>query len=68
MIKTRKMKKFKESGFLSDVGGIAWEQTLTKTDDIDALVDYWTGIFSFTIDKHARFVKCCVRKVLSLDR
>ena len=53
MIKTREMKKFKESEFLSDVGGIAWEQMLTKTDDIDALVDHWTGIISFTIDKHA---------------
>ena len=56
MIKTRKMKKFKESEFLSDVGGIAWEQMLTKTDDIDALVDHWIGIFSFTIDKNAPII------------
>ena len=54
------MKKFKELEFLSDVGGIAWEQMLTKTDDIDALVDHWTGIFSFTIDKHAPICEICV--------
>ena len=57
MIKTRKMKIFKELEFLSDVGGIAWEQILTKTDDIDVLVDHWTSIFSFTIDKHAPIFK-----------
>ena len=53
MIKTRKMKKFNEQAFLSDVAGINWEQMLTETDDINVLVNHWTSIFSLIIDKHA---------------
>ena len=36
-----------------DVAGINWEQMLTETDDIDALVNHWTSIFPLIIDKHA---------------
>ena len=53
MIKTRKMKNFNDQVFLADVAGIDWEQMLTKTDDINLLVNHWTSTFSLIIDKHA---------------
>ena len=53
MIKTRKMKIFNEQAFPSDVAGINWEQMLNETDDINVLVNHWTNMFFFIIDKHA---------------
>ena len=53
VIKTRKMKNFNEDAFLSDVSGICWELMLTETDDINTLVNNWSNLFSFIIDKHA---------------
>ena len=40
ILKTREMKNVKEGEILSDVGGIGWEQMLTKTGDIDVLVNH----------------------------
>ena len=53
MIKTRKMKNFDKEAFLADVSGICWEQMFSETDDINALVNYWSSFFSLIIDKHA---------------
>ena len=53
MIKTRKMKNFDKEAFLADVSGICWEQMFSETDDINALVNYWSSLFSLMIDKHA---------------
>ena len=67
MIKTRKMKNF-QWGFLSDFVGIGREQMLTETDDINTLVNHWTSIISFIIDKHARICEMRVsEKYLFLD-
>ena len=52
-IKTRKMKSFNEEAFLADVSGISSEQMLTDADDINLLVNYWSDMFSKTIEKHA---------------
>ena len=53
MIKTRKMKNFDKEAFLADVSGICWEQMFSETDDINALVNYWSSLFSLITDKHA---------------
>ena len=53
MINTRKMKNFDKEAFLADVSGICWEQMFSETDDINALVNYWSSLFSLIIDKHA---------------
>ena len=53
MIKTRKIKNSNEREFLSVIAGIGWQQILTKTNDINKLVNHWTTIFSPTIHKHA---------------
>ena len=53
MIKTRKMKNFDKEAFLADVSGICWEQMFSETDDINALVNDWSSLFSLIIDKHA---------------
>ena len=53
MIKTRKMKNFDKEAFLADVSGICWEQMFSETDDINALVNHWSSLFSLIVDKHA---------------
>ena len=60
LIKTRKMKGFNELVFLSEVASIGWDQMVTETDDINALVTNLTHIFSLIIDKHAPVVEKCV--------
>ena len=52
-IKTRKMKNFDKEAFFADVSGICWEQKFSETDDINALGDNWSSLFSLIIDKHA---------------
>ena len=47
------MKNFDKEAFLADVSGICWEQMFSETDDINALVNYWSSLFSLMIDKHA---------------
>ena len=53
MIKTRQMKNFDKEAFLADVSGICWEQMFSETDNINALVNHWSSLFSLIIDKHA---------------
>ena len=53
VIKTRKMNKFEEGQFLTDVTSVFWESVVTQTDDIDILVKNWSALFSMIIDKHA---------------
>ena len=60
MIKTRKINNSKEGEFLSDIAGIVWEQMLTKTDNINALVNHLTKI-SLLIST-PRFAKCLSQK------
>ena len=52
-IRTRMMKNFSEEAFLNDVATIDWEQVLGHSDDINALVNNWSSIFSAIIEKHA---------------
>ena len=37
----------------ADVSGMCWGQMLNETDDINLLVNYWSEMFSFIIEKHA---------------
>ena len=43
--------------FLSEAESISWDQMMTETDDINALVNICTHIFSLIIDKHAPIVE-----------
>ena len=52
-IETRKMKHFSKNQFLCDVSGICWGQFFHQTDDIDMLVNNWSSLFSFVIEKYA---------------
>ena len=52
-IKTRSMRNLKEDEFLSDVSGICWKHMFQQTDDINTLVNDWSTLFSFIIEKHA---------------
>ena len=52
-IKTRNMKNSSENQFLYDVSDICWGQFFHQTDDIDILVNNWSSLFSFLIEKHA---------------
>ena len=52
-IKTRNMKHFSENQFLCDVSDICWGQFFHQTDDVDILVNNWSSLFSFVIEKHA---------------
>ena len=60
LIKTPNMNGFNELAFLSEVASIGWDQMVTETDEINALVNNWTDTFSLTIDKHAPVVEKCV--------
>ena len=57
MIKTRKMKNFREEAFLADDSGICWEQMVSGTDDINLLVNRWSNMFSMIIERHAPMVE-----------
>ena len=53
VIKTRKMNKFDEGKFLTDVASVCWERVVTQTDDVDKIIKNWSALFSSIIDKHA---------------
>ena len=57
ILKTRKIKRFKELAFIYDVASKCWDQMITETDDFNAFVNHWTCIFSPIIGKHASIVK-----------
>ena len=44
VIKTRKMNKFEEGQFLTDVASVCWESVVTQTDDVDILVKNWSAM------------------------
>ena len=52
-VETRSMKHFSENQFLSDISGISWGQFFQQTDGIDMLVNNWSSLFSFVIEKNA---------------
>ena len=52
-IKTRNMKHFSENQFLCDVSDMCWGQFFHQTGDVDILVNNWSSLFSFVIEKHA---------------
>ena len=52
-IKIRNMKHFSENQFLCDDSDICWGQFFHQTDDVDILVNNWSSLFSFVIEKHA---------------
>ena len=53
VIKTHSLKKFNGEAFLTDVASISWEQIVSKSDHLDSLVQEWTNIFSYIVEKHA---------------
>ena len=53
MIKTRSMKNFDETAFLTDVSQINWDRIVSRPIDINVLVDDSSNLFSMIIDKHA---------------
>ena len=53
VIKTHSTKKFNGEAFLSDVASICWEQIVRKSNNLDSLVQEWTNIFSYIVEKHA---------------
>ena len=57
LIKARKMNRFNKLACPSDVASIGWDQITTETDDIKALDNHWTCIFSLIIEKHAPIVE-----------
>ena len=57
MIRTCKMKYFYKEGFLADVSGVCWEEMFSETDDINALVNHWSSLFSLIIAKHGQALK-----------
>ena len=46
------MEHFSENEFLFDVSGICWGQFFQQTDDIDILVNNWSSLHSFVIEKN----------------
>ena len=57
MIKTGKEKNFEKQVFMADVSGMCWEQMFSETDDINALINYWSSLLSMLIDKSAPMTK-----------
>ena len=53
VIKTRSMKNFDATAFLTDLLQINWDGIVSRPIDINMLVDNWSNLFSMTIDKHA---------------
>ena len=53
VIKTRKMNKFEEGQFVTDVASVCWESVVAQTDDVDVLVKNWSALLSMIIDKYA---------------
>ena len=47
------MKKFNEEEFLTDVARIRWEQITSQLNDVDLVVQHWSNILSYIIEKHA---------------
>ena len=52
-IRTRNMKKFNEEAFLADVAKDPWDRAVSVTDDVDSMVEAWSYLFSFFIEKYA---------------
>ena len=46
------MKHFSEKQFLFDVSGRCWGPFFQQRDDIDVLVNNWSSLFSFFIEKN----------------
>ena len=61
------MENIKEGEFLSDIAGKGWEQILTKPDDINALANHWTTIFSSLLIGMPRFVRCASQEGAVLE-
>ena len=52
-IKTRNMKNFSERAFLQDVATIDWHDVLGTSEDVNKLVERFSTVFSFMVEKHA---------------
>eukprot|EP00794_Sanderia_malayensis_P015140 gene15140-16696_t len=52
-ISTRHMKNFREENFLNDLNSVNWKGIVTKTNDINQIVDEWSNMFSMILEKHA---------------
>ena len=65
VIKTRSMNIFDATAFLTDVFLISWDRTVSRTIEINMLVDDWSNLVSMIINKHAPInsmqvsEKCC---------
>ena len=52
-ISTRQMKNFDQTEFVNDLLGVDWSGIVRNTDDINVVVNSWTGMFSLILEKHA---------------
>ena len=58
VIKTRSMKNFDATAFLTDVSPINWDRIVSRPMDINMLDDDWSNLFSMIIDKYAPISQC----------
>ena len=50
VIKTHSMKTFNDGAFQTDVASICWEQIVSRSNDLEMLVQEWTNIFSYLVE------------------
>ena len=65
-IKTRSMQHFSENQFLSDISGISWGQFFQQIDHTGMLVNNWSSLFSFVIEKNAPLKEISVSEIYCL--
>ena len=54
-VKTRSMKKFSKSHFLTDISQICWDNIIMPCRNVEELVSKWASVFSALIEKHAPY-------------
>ena len=57
IIKARKMKNFNEELFLNELAAIDWQRILICSQDINEVVQNWTNILSFVVEKHTPHIE-----------
>ena len=53
MVVTGNVQRFNESALLADICSIDWELVVSKTDDVNVVVEEWSPLLSAVIEKHA---------------
>ena len=52
-ITTRQLKHFDQTEFINDLLLVDWKGIVSNGDDINRIVEQWTKMFSFILEKHA---------------